>query len=296
MSSKKLTGLHKIRQAFSEPFIGFMRQNCNVRSLLAVLVCCVPAATTVAAADIAAFESATVKPTAPDARGGTGFRNYPGGRVTADNMTLTALIAFAWRVQGFQVTGEPAWADSSHYDITAKAAGNPGPDRLRNMLQPLLEDRFKLQLHRETRDMPVYALIPDPDHKLAQGLSITKESACASEQRACGSLSAGRSSINAQGVKMSALANLFSRILNTTVVDRTGLDGDFDIHLRWAPDPKQEFGGPVPQSPAGARALAQPTGPSIFVAVQEQLGLKLSSEQGPVEMLVIEHAERPPVN
>ena len=284
--------------AFSQPFGGFARQNCNMRSLLAVLLCCIPAATVVAAADMPAFETAVVKPTAPDSRGGTGVRNYPGGRMTADNMTLKELVAFAWRVQRFQITGEPAWASSLHYDITAKAPGNPGPDRLREMLQPLIEERFKVQLHRETRDMPVFALTVDPDRKLAPGLSETKESACASppcESLAAGSLSAGRSSINGQGVKMPALAALLSRILDTTVVDKTGRDGSFDIHLRWLPDPKQEFGGRAPQPPPGAK-VPPATGPSIFAAVEEQLGLKLEAQQGPVEMLVIEHAERPPGN
>jgi uncharacterized protein (TIGR03435 family) len=294
----------KISAVFSQPFKALTRQNSNVRSPLAVIMCCVSAATVVSAADLTAFESATVKPTAPDARGGTGVRNYPGGRLAAENMTLRDLLAFAWKVQRFQVTGEPAWADSSHYDISAKAAGNAGPDKLRGMLQPLIEDRFKVTLHRETRDLPVYALIRNPDRAIAQGLGQTREAGCdqpaqgqrASLSTACASLSAGRSSINGQGVTMSALATLLSRILDTTVVDKTGMDGSFDVRLRWAPDPRQEFGGPAPPPPAGARVPPASSGPSIFVAVQEQLGLKLDAQQGPVDVLVIEHAERPAAN
>ena len=293
----------KISAVFSQPFEAFTRQNSNVRRPVAVFLCCVSAATVVAAADLTAFEAATVKPTAPDARGGTGVRTYPGGRLAAENMTLRDLLAFAWRVQRFQVTGEPTWADSSHYDIAAKAAGNAGTEKVREMLQPLIEDRFKVTLHRETRDMPIYALTRNPDRAIAQGLGQTKEADCdqpaqgphVSLSPACGSLSAGRSSINGQGVTMPALATLLSRILDTTVVDKTGMEGNYDVRLRWAPDPKQEFGGPMPLPP-GVKMPPAPTGPSIFVAVEEQLGLKLDAQQGQVDVLVIEHAERPPAN
>src|SRR5712691_2353422 len=104
------------------------------------------------------FEVASIKPASPDARG-MFIRTAPGGRVNVTNMTLKELIVLAYRIQPYQISGGPAWLDSAHYDITAKPETSPKKDELPLMLQALLADRFQLTIRRETKELPVYALV-----------------------------------------------------------------------------------------------------------------------------------------
>jgi len=211
------------------------------------------------------------------------------GRLSVNNMTLKDLLTFAYEVRDFQISGGPGWINSDHYDIEAKTDGASAPKQMEEpMLQALLENRFSLKVHRETKELPVYELTVA---KSGLKLQPTKEGSCITrdpnQQLArgqkqsdfCGFLGMGRGSLDATKGSMPDLAMAFSFILSRTVVDQTGLTEAFDVHLKFAPD----------QS-------ADSANPSIFTAVQEQLGLKLESGKGPVEVLVIDQVERPSEN
>jgi uncharacterized protein (TIGR03435 family) len=240
-----------------------------------------------------------------------------GGRFTARGLTLRSLIQHAYQVQEFQVVDAPEWADVERYDIAAKepetvaaSQGGSSPAQ-RLMLRALLEDRFGLAVHKETRERPVYALVlARADGRLGPELrrSTTDCSPEATKARQgggpasgpwqanpCGS-SVGPGFILAGNRTMAQLATALSTLSNTgsslnrLVVDRTGLDGTFDLTLRFTPENIPDFG--AAGLPRGMPAI-DPNGPSIFTAVQEQLGLKLDSQRGPVEVLVIDRVQRP---
>jgi len=254
------------------------------------------------------FEVASIKPSAPDARG-MFIRGTPGGRLNITNMTLKELIVIAYRVQPFHVSGGPAWLDSLHYDISAKSENSPKPDELQLMLQSLLADRFQLTIHRETKELPIYALVmAKKDGKLGPGLVESKEGSCTPPDPSkpppplepgkppalgCGGLMMQPRALRGVGVGMAQFAPMFSRLLGRTVVDKTGLTGKFDISMEWTPDQAQIARLPpdAPKPPP-----SDPAGPSIFTAMQEQLGLKLESQKRPVEMIVVDRAEKPSEN
>jgi uncharacterized protein (TIGR03435 family) len=255
------------------------------------------------------FEVASVKPAAPDARG-MFIRPGPGGGVSITNMTLKELIVIAYRIQRFQISGGPAWLDSVHYDIIAKPEAKPKQGEIPLMLQALLADRFQLTIHRETKEFPVYALVlARKDGKLGPGLVAAKEGGCTPpdpnqrlpppEPGKLPSLSCGQMMMSPRQLRVVSgpLANMImplSRFLGRTVIDQTGLTGNFDISLDWTPDETQLAQMPLPQdAPKPPSDLA---GPSIFTAIQEQLGLKLESQKGPVEIFVIDRAEKPSEN
>lgn len=226
------------------------------------------------------------------------------------NLALRRLILIAYGIQDHQLLGVPPWIDSEHYDIQAKAGGNTTVQQMEGpLLQDLLRERFKLMLHREMRQLPVYELAVA---KGAAKLQSSKDGSCTpysldsppppptqGEPRTpfCG-LHSGVDGLNrtldGKGVTMTALATNLSRTYNSllgrNVIDRTGLTGTFDIHLTWAMDPL------TASADAGAAPPPDVTGPSIVTALREQLGLKLESARGPVEVLVIDHVERPSAN
>jgi uncharacterized protein (TIGR03435 family) len=271
----------------------------------------IAAACTSTLAQSAKFEVASVKPNTS----GTGFINVniqPGGRYTAINMPLRLLILNAYRVQEYQLVGAPDWTNSERFDITAKAEGDirpptPGgpPSPVQFMLQALLEERFKLAVHRETRDMPIYALtLARADGRLGPQMkpSTTDCAALAAarggpppgppppgERPTCG-MRMMPGNISSGSMMLQQLATSLSMLTRRVVVDRTGLTGGFDIDLTFTPD--QMPPGPPPP---GAPPLPpiDPNGPSVFTALQEQLGLKLEATRGPVEALVVDHVERP---
>lgn len=257
----------------------------------------------------ATFEAATIK---PNNRGGGPFAQVLPGRLVMTYFSLLDLVAYAYDVRADQIVAGPSSIPSGKYDIQAvtdaKTSGNQmtGP-----MLQALLEDRFKLALHRETRQLAVFELT------VAKGgtkLKPTAEGSCASASPDsapaaavapgapptvyCGFPRTGARGLNrtmdGKGISMEALARSLSRTeLRRTIIDKTGLDGVFDVHLAWSIDPSipglsDDFGG--------ARDPDSVPGPAIFSAVEGQLGLKLESAKGPVEVLVIDHAENPSGN
>ena len=253
------------------------------------------------------FEVASVKPAAPDQRG-TFIRNMPGGRFSVTNMTLKELIQFAWRIQGFQISGGPSWIESARWDITAKPETTPKQGEMPLMVQALLADRFQLTVHRETKELPVYALVVRKDGKLGPGLTEAKEGGCTVPDMtkpppppepgkmpslSCGGMMMGTRQLRASAAQISSLVPALSRILGRTVIDKTGLTAKFDIVLQWTPDESQAVRPPPDGTAAAPPADA---GPSFFTALQEQLGLKLDSQKGPVEIFIIDRVEKPTEN
>ena len=233
-----------------------------------------------AAAARPAFEVASIKPSEPGGRG-IQIRISPGGRFNCKNVTTKMLIQQAFGVQDFQISGGPGWLTSEHYDIVAKAEGDEQikPEQLRLMVQKLLADRFKLVIHRDTKELPVYALVVGKNGpKLQEG------------QGNGPMLRMGRGQLTGQKVGMEMFANNLAQHVGRTVIDKTGLKGEYDFKLEWTPDVSQPLG---PRE-AGAEAPppADPGGPSIFAALQEQLGLKLESQKGPVEIIIIDSIEK----
>lgn len=255
-----------------------------------------------------AFEVASIKPSAPDARG-VFSRILPGGRLDVNNMTLKDLVVTAYRIQPFQVSGGPPWLEKDHWDISAKAEGNPSQDERALMIQSLLADRFGLKFRRDTKEMPVYELVAmKTSGKAVPGLTEAKEGGCVTPNPAagpppmtpgskmpCGMMRMGPSQLNATAQTLSQFIQILSRRLGRTVIDKTGLTGKFDITLEWTPDQTESQSLQLP--PDSPRpGVSDAAGPSIFTAIQEQLGLKLESKKGPVEIFVIEHAEKPSEN
>ena len=262
--------------------------------LLAAAACSAPGQQVETAAS---FEAASIK---PNASGDANRLIRPsGGRLSVTNMTLKDLLTFAYRVRDFQISGGPGWLDSAHYDIEAKSETNISNDQMRVMLQALLHDRFKLMLHHDTKELPIYALTVAKSELKVQPL---KEGDCITfdpnnpapltgrkPSDYCGNLGIGRGSLDATNASMAELATAFSYILGRAVVDKTGLTGGFPIHLKFAFDD-------VPSEPGIPAPPAEVTRPSIFTVVQEQLGLKLESAKGPVDILVIDSVEKPSGN
>jgi uncharacterized protein (TIGR03435 family) len=243
------------------------------------------------------FDVSSVRPT-PKEEGGTvgGVGNGGGG---GRNVTVKALIAFTYRVQDFQVLGGPRWLATERYNVEGKTERrDASPTELRAMLQSLLEDRFQLRLHRETRPQPVYELRigkrglrmqPSAD-QLAPDVNGPSRPG-AGPNRGAIRMTRGRMIGNA--VAMDWFARNLSQRLDRTVVDRTGLNGRWDISLEWTPGPGESHynaqGNPVPDE-----GLVD--GPSIFTVLKERLGLTLTNARAPVEVLVIDAVERPDPN
>jgi uncharacterized protein (TIGR03435 family) len=257
------------------------------------------------------FDAASIKPNKSGDPMMTFPLGQPGGHVTATNCTLRLLIAFAYNLQlGTRQTqktllGTPDWIDSEHFDIEAEAEGNPSRAQKVLMVQSLLADRFKLIVHHEIRQLPVFELVLAKAARTGPQLQPhTGDNGCVSPSSGaqpttgsgiaplmlCGGfkVEVGRSArLESRKVTLQMLAENLSYLqgIDRPVVDRTGLSGDFDVLLEW-----------TPQIGQAASPEPDPSAPSIFTAVQEQLGLKLESTTGPVDVLVIDHVEEPSPN
>jgi len=240
------------------------------------------------------FEVASIKSTPAGTQiGGSGFR---GGRFTATNIAVKTLVSRAYGVLNFQVSGGPSWLDSDRYDIEAKAEGefptgpfpNPQDNPLNPMIRQLLEERFKLQTHRETRDMPTYALVVAKGG--LKGAALNSDDASRP-----GTIRLGRGELIASRVPISFLINYLSGQVSRVIVDKTNLPGQYDLRLQWTPDQPLGLGGPD----GGRGAVAPPVdpgAPNLLTAMEDQLGLKLESSRGPVEIIVIDRVEKPTEN
>lgn len=288
-----------------------------------VMTLCVAADARQAPSQLPQFEVATIKPNkSGDNR--IMMQIQPGGRLNATNVTLRMLIRNAYLLQDFQIIGGPSWQNDDHFDVVAKAEsdglGDPfqserrgEPSRGQLMLRQLLADRFKLVVHNEDREMPIFALVLNrADGKLGPQMKVSEVDCNAmgrgrgrgpagppappqpGERMPCGiRIAPGNMSVG--GSTMAQFANTLGMFVGRVVVDKTGLSGNYEFNLTWTPDN-------LPQRPPGAPeplingAPIDPNGPSIFTAVQEQLGLKLDSQKGPVSVLVIDRAEHPTEN
>jgi uncharacterized protein (TIGR03435 family) len=252
----------------------------RIRKLLLALV----GATVAFSQDRPQFDVASIKPNSPGGVSTGDFRLLPGGRLSADKVVLRFFIQNAYGLKPFQLSGGPDWIDSQGYDIEAKAEGNPSNAQMQKMMQTLLEDRFKLKYHRETKELPVYTLAPArgglklPDPKEGSDRATIRIS------RMTGVLLTG------EKITMPELARVLSNLLKRTVIDKTGFTGTFAAQLSFALDDTLAGLPHFPDAPD------DPAIPSVFVAMQEQLGLKLESTKGPVEILVIDHIEKPSAN
>jgi uncharacterized protein (TIGR03435 family) len=246
-----------------------------------------------------AFEVASIKPSAPSGHNRS-IMMLPGGRFTTTDMSLKDLVAFAYELRAFQVSGGPNWIDTARYDVVATAAGTVNQQSVRAMLQSLLADRFQLAFHREKKELPVYDLVvAKANGKTAPNLTESKQPDCAppgqppppgaSNQPPCGGMRMGRNQITAGGVPITMFATGLSNLLGRAVIDKTGLTGKYDIKLDWNPDESQPLLGPGDPTKPPTTDLS---GPSIYTAVQEQLGLKLESQKAPLDVLVIDRAEK----
>lgn len=226
----------------------------------------------------ALFDSASIKPAATGIHGFS-IRPLP-GRFSAQNVTLRQLIGAAWHLPDYQVSGGPKWIDADRFDLEAKApeAATPPTDKeLMVMLQGLLAERFGLAVRHDTRDLPIYSLEPA---KGGPKLGPTADPAAAVQFRVL-----QRHQITAVNAPLKDLTETLSWVLGRRVFDRTGLTGAFDYKLEWAPDDLQLRSDESPVANNG-------TLPSLGAALKETLGLKLTSQKGPVEMLAIEKAEK----
>lgn len=244
---------------------------------IASLAACV--AVTVNAQSVAApqFEVASVKPSNAEPGASSGI--YTGhGRLDAHNVTLKRCIMGAYGVGPHEVSGGPSWLDTDRFDILAKADKPINDDAvLMVMLQGLLAERFHLAIQRESRTIPAYLL--------GVGRNGPKLEKAAAGEGSTNTTSNNRGiSIDARHTDLDSFARILARQMNLPVVNQTGLPGIFNFKLHWTPDDAR-------LAPAG-----DTDEPSIFTAIQEQLGLRLHSAKAPVTILIIAHAERPTPN
>src|SRR3954468_11024718 len=225
------------------------------------------------------FEVASIKPSAPGARGFGIIRPMPGNQTyMAQNMPLRVFMTVAYTVTDRQIAGGPDWVANDPWDMNAKADRACTTDELHLLLQRLLEDRFKLKVRRETRDMSVWELVID---KGAPKMPV--HDANDIDRGLFGPGPNGRG-MAGKNIPMPYFAFVLSRLLDRNVVDKTGLAGYFDVTLDFVRDPQ-----PGGERPVGAVPPPNADGPSIFTTLRDQLGLRLVSGRGPVDFLVIEH-------
>lgn len=234
--------------------------------------------------------------------GDSGSRSsFANGRFTATNISLKNFIQYqAYGIPDLRILGGPPWLSSTRFDIDAKT-DDTITDQLRTlsreqrrlqeqgMFKNLLEDRFKFAAHEATQELPVYALVIGKKG-LGPGLHKTVETGDNS------STSAGTGKFSAQGVTLPALASALtqelSKELGRVIIDKTGIVGRYDVAIGWTPEADA-----TPVSSGTDRTTPMPdSGPSLFTAIQEQLGLKLEATKGPVQVLIIDHVEMPSEN
>jgi uncharacterized protein (TIGR03435 family) len=278
------------------------------------------------------YEVASIKPSSPDARGFM-LMMKPAGIDLKDSPVQT-LLQLAFGVEPDRIVGAPDWVRSRRFDIEAKVTPEDAPkmeklkmEQRRAMLLPLLEERFGLKYHHENRELPVYALVvakggpklteskpgevmPGPDGYTARtGEPMPSSGGPGPVAKVDGPPGVGNRAIIGEGMRMGPggiqsrggntafLAHALSGILGRSVVDKTGLTGNYDFSLNWTPDESMRNGLGDPQGgPPKGDAPSDAGGPTLFTAVQEQLGLKLESQKGTVDAIVIDHIDLPTEN
>jgi len=224
------------------------------------------------------------------------------------NVPLHLLIELAYDAKEYQIVGEPAWANSERFDVTAKTEDNASFEQMRPMLRSLLAERFRLALHGVTKELPVYELTA------AKGGLKTEDASCVNRDpngppppfgsKPCGGVRSamfpgGSSRLEGFGVPMSKLVEVLADRIGRTVVDKTGFSGTFNFQLDFSSDDTGTNHKSAPPAAAGPERPipgADARAPTIFAALQEQLGLRLLAGKGQVAVLVIDHVQRPSPN
>jgi uncharacterized protein (TIGR03435 family) len=276
----------------------------------------------------AQFEAASIKSADPSSPGSR-MMMMP-GRVEADNVPVRLLLRPALRVQDYQIVGLPDWVGSERYTIVAKAPDGAPQNAMPVMLANLLKERFKFATHSETREMQIFNLVvARQDGKLGSGLKVTSPE-CQTDIQSrrggpppagpggpggaargpatappppppldfnapipCGMMRVGPGLANASGQPIAQVVQFLAQFTGRPVYDKTGLTGMYDFNLKWALEPGGGA-GPFGAPPPGAQPPpVDPDAPNIYTAVQEQLGLKLESAKGPVDVIVVDRIERP---
>lgn len=238
-----------------------------------------------------AFEVATVKPSPLDVTAGRFIRLQTANRFVARNFPLRILISAAYNLSPRAISAGPAWIDTDRYEILAKSPGTvrPNPDEQMKMLRKLLADRFNLTFHRETKELAIYELTVAKNGPKLKESTLSPDASPEGPPPLVFVISPGAARLPARYASMAELASVLQRAaLDRPVMDRTGLSGHYDFDLEFSTD-ESVFGGALPKGGDAA-------GPTLFTAVQEQLGLKLQATKGPVNFLVIEKIERPSEN
>jgi uncharacterized protein (TIGR03435 family) len=271
-------------------------------ALLVVLVAMAPS---LAGGQLPVFEAASVKANRSGEIGGD-MRLQPGGSLTASNIPLVDLLQLAYGYPAHRIDGLSGWALTERFDVVARGTAAPGAptggiDRIAPSLRALLAERFQLRTHTETRQAPVYELRLDrADGRLGPRLTQADREDCramlsgrrpTAQQEPpnappCG-IGTGNGFIRAGGIPLSQFADALGRLLDRPVVDRTGVTGTFDAVLAFSPEGTLQL--PLPD----IQPRLDPNAASIFTALREQLGLKLDSGRGAVEMLVVDSVQRP---
>jgi uncharacterized protein (TIGR03435 family) len=232
-------------------------------------------------------------------RGGGLAAPQPGGRFIAIGATLKRLVGDAY--DGMQVFGGPSWIDTDRFDVNARAENDRSPDEIRRMLRPMLADRFRLVVHAETREMPIYVLSTARADRTPGPRLRESDASCTRDARAfvpsgtpgsspsCGDFRLGARTLTARGMSMGSLARLLRDRVGRPVIDRTGLGAAYDLDIEWSSDLGLQQ---APPDAAGTAELAS-DGLSLFTALREQLGLSLQASRGPVEVIVVDHADPP---
>ncbi|HEY4356895.1 MAG TPA: TIGR03435 family protein [Acidobacteriaceae bacterium] len=225
------------------------------------------------------IEVATIRPHPANGSDGSDRRVLPGGRFVATGTSARGLIRIAFGTDDNRITGLPGWVDNELFDITATTADHAeitNPQQFQQFLLALLEDRFQLKFHREQAEGPVYWLEVDKPGKLGPGLV---PSTPASQANMSTSSNGARAFMRASKMSMTDVAAALRRQAGRPVEDHTGLQGNFDFSIQWAPEE-------TPDS----------TDPSLFTVLKEQLGLKLRPAKGSIEMIAVDRISRPTAN
>lgn len=238
------------------------------------------------------FEVASVKPAPPPSDHMMRVRmGGDPGRIDYANVSLLNLITRAYDVKDYQVSG-PGWLNSERYDVTATMPKDTPKEIVQLMMQNLLSERFHLKLHREKKDLPAYALV------VAKGGPKMKQAETpAAAAPAKRGIWMGMGKLQASSVDLGMFANLLSNLVGRPVLDMTEMKGNYDCTLEFTPDaslsmPMMKMAGA--HAEGGEGAPPESAGPSIFTALQEQLGLKLEARKAPLDILVIDQAEKVP--
>jgi len=277
------------------------------------------------------FEVASIKPNR-SAMPKVSIQTQPGGRFIATNVTVRFLVQYAYGLQPSQMTGGPEWLNNDRFDIVANGGRDTAnafeaeklgaPSQTQLMVRALLGERFKLGIHTETREQPIFALVlankngrlgpdlkastmdclaPTPskyaekDKGSVPAKLVERSAKPSGDPTPCGiRVGRGPGTMVVGGASLTQVASSLTPWVGRLVVDRTGLKGNFDLTLTWTPDRLPQ--GFDKKIVAGGLRPADPDGPSIFTALQEQLGLRLDSQKSPVEILVIDRAEHPVEN